>query len=267
MKDSKRLITTWCLIITGCLLLSDDKTSAAQAPTTKSVVIYHFGDLAPSESSSFFSRLVERYKNRPLLWEWPLIVGSGDYVTLPNQLPKFKSTLAGFLRTIGCSESRVLLAPGNHDDPGRATNNWLRVWAEERPAEGVVRRGDLLIGWMHAEKPNLEYLTQSFQAARQSCPNCVAILVGHKPLVLEPGYSAYQRFLLPEPWRTKTFSLMRQMNIQLYLTGHFEIHGIIRKDGVIHNRVTPARRGYEEINIEYYPITGEVKNITINTKS
>lgn len=119
---------------------------------------------------------------------------------------------------------------------------------------------------MHSEKPDLDFLDRRLGRKKALCPNCTTILIGHKPLYLEPGYCP-KTFLLPEPWRAKTLALIKKYEVDLYLTGHCEWHSFMEIDGVFHNRATPARRGFEEILILRDSQTGVVKSVAATTIS
>lgn len=133
-------------------------------------------------------------------------------------------------------------------------------------AGGGGTEGDLIIAWMHSEHPNLAYLKEKIGRKRAECPSCLGILVGHKPLTMETPYLAqYQKFLLLEGWRLPTLAMIQDLGLNFYLTGHFEVHSVLMHEGVLHNRVTPAQRGFEEIFITYHPVSGSISNVDVST--
>lgn len=258
--------------VEACFLLFSTAFAHAQADITstiKEVVILHFGDINGGDSTVFFQALKDRYNYYRTQGKKVIVIGSGDYVFLSNrqELEAFKQRVVLFQQKTGCPSGDIFLALGNHDDPARLnTATWNAVWNGSRIPENVIKNGDLIIAWMHSEQPNLSFLTRKLEEKKTLCPTCVPILIGHKPLILEPGLAQYQNFLLLNGWRQKTLALLKQFGVKLYLTGHLEIHSVLTSEGTLHNRVTPARRGFEEIVIKYYPLTGKVQNINVTTR-
>jgi len=256
-------------LLAGYLVWGENPIFAeGQNGTVQRTVILHFGDIGDTDPNMFFGRLAQRYNWRVARGVRPIVIGSGDYVVLcrHEDLLRFKSAVDRFMTQTGCPAARLILALGNHDDPGRVrTAVWNEVWGGTRPVEGTSKLGNTVIAWMHSEHPDLGFLSRSLQQKREACPSCLVILVGHKPLILESQYSGYQSFLLPEPWRSQTLNMLTTYSAAAYLTGHFEMHSTLTYDGVLHNRVTPARRGFEEIVIPYDPISRRGLDVTVTT--
>ncbi len=246
-----------------------DRDFSISSGTVSQQVILHFGDIGETDPRMFFNHLADRYFDHVARGHRPLIIGSGDYCGVCNleTLGNFRTAVDEFVQLTGCQEDEIFLALGNHDDTARL-NTWIwnQAWNQTRPPEGVTRVGDLILSWMHSEHPDLDFLAEEIGRKKEQCPSCIGILVGHKPLILERELLAqYARFLLLEGWRVRTLALMQDLSIQFYLAGHLELHSVLVQEGVIHNRVTPARRGFEEILITYDPVSGTIFNADITT--
>lgn len=264
MKKTTFLVALLTIILAICFLLTAKTQPVAAQTQTRRLVILQFSDIGDFSLEKTFATLAKWYRYYKANNERVIVVGSGDYVLRHNYqtLGAFKSKVDEFVARTGCPPGHIVLALGNHDDPAAtSTYIWNKVWENSRKPEGVVRNGNLIIAWMHSERPNLDRLETKLREKRALCPKCLGILVGHMPLVLEPRFSAYQNFLLPPGWRQRTLEIIRSQNIKLYLTGHFEMHGFFRKDGTWHNRATPARLGIDVITITYNPETGRITEI------
>jgi len=221
----------------------------AQAKIKRAPVIFHFTDIGGINTNNLFDLLVARlnyYRSRRRL---PIIIGSGDYVHSPSltTLTEFKRFIERFVTATNFPPQRIILALGNHDDPGRtATYLWNNVWQKSRRPEGVTKIGKTIIVWLHTEKTNLDLLAPKIARKRSLCPDCWGIVVGHKPIWVEPA-NPYPHYTLPVGTKEKLLSLMQQNNLTLYLSGHIEWHNTLRCQNILHNRATPARNGFEEI--------------------
>jgi hypothetical protein len=232
-------------------------------PVTKIVTIIQFGDVEGGEAN-FWTLLTARILLLKTQGITPVIIGCGDYVVTPSttSLGAFKSKVAKLIQDTKIPAENVILALGNHDDPGAVnTRFWISTFGASRPTEGIVQREGLTIAWMHSERPYLSTLSSNLATAKVNCPTCIPVLVGHKPLVLEKGMEAYKSFLLLAGWREQTLAIMKTGGVKLYLTGHLEYQNWQTYQDVKHSRTTPARRGFEEITIKYDPATGTVVRI------
>lgn len=261
------LIIIISFFLLNSFLLAGKIIFSAEAAGTNRAIIFHFGDFSGRNPDEFFNLLATRYNYYVSTGIRPVIIASGDYsfATIQADLQRFKNALDRFVSQTGCPANDIILAPGNHDDPGRVnTRIWENVFGSSRPVEGVKVVRNLVISWMHTERPNLDFLEQKLAQKLAICPNCIRLMVGHKPLILEPQYSSYSNYLLPSAWRGRVLGILRTYGIKLYLCGHFEVHGTLNNEGVLHNRTTPARRGFEEIMVDYDSASGAVRNINVS---
>lgn len=236
--------------------------TATPVLSNNKVKIVHFSDIGGEPPSDIFG-LLKKYEGVKVVF-----LGSGDYVVYPElvDLERVKKAVDSFVGQSSFGNEDIILALGNHDDPGRVgTWKWNQVWNNSRPAEGVIIKNNLIIAWLHTEKPDLVMIEAEIAKKRAICADCVAIMIGHKPVVMEAGMEAYQSYMLPIGWREQVLALLKKYNFKFYLTGHFEVHSTLTSNGVVHNRATPARSGFEEINFET-ELGGEIKNLNVITR-
>lgn len=247
---------------TPMVTIKPTPTGTVELPIeNKRIKIAHFSDIGGDDPNKIFG-LLKKYEGERVVF-----LGSGDYVVYSEltDLAKVKKAVDNFVDQSSFKNEDIILALGNHDDPGRVgTWKWNQTWADSRKAEGVVIKDSLIIAWLHTEKPDLVMVETEIAKKRVACPNCVAVMIGHKPVVMETGMETYQNYLLPTAWREQVLTILKKYNFKLYLTGHFEVHSTINNDGVIHNRATPARSGFEEISFETGE-GGEIKNVKVTT--
>jgi len=225
------------VLVLAALLLPSATIPGAQAGAQGVAIIIHFSDTSAQVPADLYDKLGAWYDY--YRWANPVVVGSGDYCNTPDAT-LFRGVRDGLIRA-GIPWESVILAPGNHDNPGGFGAVWDSVFGAGS-REGVKRVGNVLVGWMNTELPNISAISSRILAERQACPGCVGVLVGHKPVALEPGLPSYlytTTYIFASSARV--MDLAQQGNFPLYLAGHIEIYNYAQYGTVWQNRPGGAR--------------------------
>ncbi len=246
------------VLMLAALVLSGASLPPTQAGQEGVAIIIHFSDTGAQVPAGLYDKLAAWYNY--YRWANPVVVGSGDYCNTADAT-LFRGVRDGLIRA-GIPWESVILAPGNHDNPGGFGAVWDSVFGAGS-REGVKRVGNVLVGWMNTELPNISAISSRILAERQACPGCVGVLVGHKPVALEPGLPSYlytTTYIFASS--AKVMDLAQQGNFPVYLAGHVEIYNFAKYGTVWQNRAGGARNGFCIITIHYDTATGVASRIT-----